>query len=41
MYYVEVKTKGVKNKQYVKGMSNEYPLLGSWKEQHLFPNHVP
>ncbi|EGP5689087.1 MULTISPECIES: hypothetical protein [Enterococcus] len=36
MYYVEVKTKGVKNKQYVKGMSNEYPLLGSWKEAAPF-----
>ncbi|WP_270271904.1 hypothetical protein [Enterococcus lactis] len=32
MYYVEVKTKGVKNKQYVKG----YPLLGSWKEAAPF-----
>lgn len=29
MYYVEVQTRGVKNKQYVKTIHNNYPLLGS------------
>lgn len=29
MYYVEVETRGVKNKQYVKTVYNNYPLLGS------------
>lgn len=37
MYYVEVETKGVKNKQYVKAMMyDEYPLLGSKKEAEPF-----
>ncbi|TBH14684.1 hypothetical protein [Enterococcus faecalis] len=37
MYYVEVETKGVKNKQYVKSMMyDEYPLLGSSQEAEPF-----
>ena len=37
MYYVEVETRGVKNKQYVKSvMYDEYPLLGSIKEAEPF-----
>lgn len=36
MYYVEVQTRGVKNKQYVKSVINNYPLLGSWKEAEPF-----
>ncbi len=32
MYYVEVTTKGVKNKQYVKSIYKNYPVLGSWQE---------
>lgn len=37
MYYVEVTTKGVKNKQYVKALRyNEFPLLGSVKEAEPF-----
>ncbi|MBO1136471.1 hypothetical protein [Enterococcus faecalis] len=37
MYYVEVKTRGVKNKQYVKAlMYDELPLLGSAKEAEPF-----
>ncbi|EON3044830.1 hypothetical protein ACNG35_002495 [Enterococcus hirae] len=36
MYYVEVQTRGVKNKQYVKAVYNNYPLLGSWEEAEPF-----
>ncbi|EMF0180484.1 MULTISPECIES: hypothetical protein [Enterococcus] len=36
MYYVEVQTREVKNKQYVKSVINNYPLLGSWKEAEPF-----
>lgn len=36
MYYVEVETRGVKNKQYVKTVYNNYPLLGSWEEAAPF-----
>ncbi|WP_165005811.1 MULTISPECIES: hypothetical protein [unclassified Enterococcus] len=36
MYYVEISTKGVKNKQYVKGVRNDYPLFGSWQEAAPF-----
>ena len=36
MYYVEVQTRGVKNKQYVKTVRHNYPLLGSWEEAELF-----
>lgn len=36
MYYVEVQTRGVKNKQYVKTIHNNYPLLGSWEEAEPF-----
>ncbi|EJC3746448.1 hypothetical protein UA3_02502 [Enterococcus faecium EnGen0263] len=36
MYYVEVKTKGVKNKQYVKSVYNDFPILGSWEEAEPF-----
>jgi len=36
-FYVEVETRGVKNKQYVKSMKyDEYPLLGSVKEAEPF-----
>lgn len=36
VYYVEVQTRGVKNKQYVKTIHNNYPLLGSWEEAEPF-----
>lgn len=36
MDYVEVQTREVNNKQFVKTVYNNYPLLGSWEEAELF-----
>lgn len=36
MDYVEVQTREVNNKQYVKTVYNNYPLLGSWEEAEPF-----